>query len=221
MMDTIQFTYANFRYLLFQVDGQYYLFDRRPSHFIGYLFLPLNWFFYQKVYPITEEDYLRIKQRNDKFKHIVIPASLGAGLSVFIGAWSRTVNLSFKTNFSEITNVILLSLALLLSYILAQLVYRSREKSILSFVHSTISHPIYYKIRPIKVDYKRLIGYFILMLGTPFFSAWFYLYFKDLLFLLATFVMAFLALLCVNIAFSAEDRYVYKIVDIKINKDHQ
>ena len=114
-MDTIQFTYGNFRYLVFEIEGQYYLLDRRPSHFIGYLFPPLNWFFYQKVYPIKEEDYLRIKQRNNQFKHIVIPVSLGAGLSVFIGAWSRTVNLSFKTDFSEITNIILLSLALLLS----------------------------------------------------------------------------------------------------------
>lgn len=219
-METIQFTYANFRYLMFERGGQYYLLDRSPRHFIGYLFPPLNWFFYQKVYPITEEDYLRIKQRNNQFKHIVIPVSLGAGLSVFIGAWSRTVNLSFKTDFSEITNIILLSLALLLSYILAQLVYRSREKSILFFVHSSIDHPIYYKIRPIKVDYKRLIGYFILMLGIPFFSAWFYLYLKDLLFLLATFVMVFLALLCVNIAFSAEEGDVYKIVDIKANKEH-
>lgn len=218
-METIQFTYANFRYLVFKIDQQYYLFDRRPSHFIGYFFLPLNWFFYQKVYPITEEDYLRIKQRNDKFKHIVIPASLGAGLSVFIGAWSRAVNLSFKTDFSEMTNIILLSLVLLLSYILAQLVYHSRKKSILSLAHSIIEHPIYYKVRPVKVDYRRLIGYFILMLGIPFFSAWFYLYFKDLLFLLTTCVMVFLALLCVNITFSAEDGYIYEIVDIKVNNE--
>ncbi len=217
-METIQFIYGNFRYLIFQTDGQYYMLDRRPNHLVGYLVMPLNCIFYQKVYPITESDYLSIKQRNDKFKHIVVPASLGSGLAVFIGSWSRMVNLSFVNHFSKEITVLLLVIILILSYISVQFIYYSRKKSILSLLQNDLTQPVYYKIKPIKFDYKRFIAYIIIMLGLPICLAFIYLYSKDMLFLFAFYIMSLISLLCVNLAFSAEANYFYKIVDIKKEK---
>lgn len=62
-MEKIRFTYGNFRYLVFEFNHQYYLLDRRPCHLIGYLFPPINWLFFQHVYPITSDDYCKIKEK--------------------------------------------------------------------------------------------------------------------------------------------------------------
>ena len=65
MMEKIRFTYGNFRYLVFELNHQYYLLDRRPCHLIGYLFPPINWLFFQHVYPITLDEYCKIKEKID------------------------------------------------------------------------------------------------------------------------------------------------------------
>lgn len=64
-MEKIRFTYGNFRYLVFELNHQYYLLDRRPCHLVGYLFPPINWLFFQHVYPITSDDYCKIKKKMD------------------------------------------------------------------------------------------------------------------------------------------------------------
>lgn len=83
-MEKIRFTYGNFRFLVFEFNHQYYLLDRRPCHLIGYLFPPINLLFFQHVYPITSDEYCKIKEKNGRATKLTVSASLGAGLSVFL-----------------------------------------------------------------------------------------------------------------------------------------
>lgn len=70
-MEKIRFTYGNFRYLVFELNHQYYLLDRRPCHLIGYLFPPINWLFFQHVYPITSDEYCKIKEKMDVLQNLL------------------------------------------------------------------------------------------------------------------------------------------------------
>ncbi|EHJ52270.1 DUF443 family protein [Streptococcus macacae] len=218
-MDTIQFTYGNFRYLVFEREGQYYLLDRSPSYFIAYLFSPISWLFYQKIYLITQEGYSKIQQKNDRAKKFVLPASFGAGLGVFVYNWFRfkkiDISIYFKTTFSFEINLILLLLSLILSYTLAKLFYVYRKKNIISLLGTELRHPQYMKLKPQKIDFKQLIGYVAVMGGLILFMAVCYLYSANLLFCLITIALSFIYFIGSNIAFGTEVNQFYKIVDIK------
>ncbi|EMB77449.1 hypothetical protein SMU44_08589 [Streptococcus mutans 11VS1] len=219
MMDTIQFTYVNFRYLMFERGGQYYLLDRSPRHFIGYLFSPINWFFYQAVYPITQEEYFKFKQKNDHAKKFALSTSFGAGLGVFVYNWFRLkkidISVYFTTPFPFKINLILLLLGLILAYTLAKLFYRYRKKSLFSLIGTDLDHPQYMKLQPQKLDVKQLIGYVVIIGGLTLFISAYYLYSANLLFLLMTILMFFINFIGANIAFGTERNQFYKIRDIK------
>lgn len=224
-MQSFHFTYANFRYLVFQIDGQYYLLDRRPNHLIGYLFMPLNWFFYQRIYPITNEDYHKIKQKNDRLKHLVLPSTLGAGLSVFVGNWLRIHHVSkyFETDFSLKLNIILALMGIFLSFILAGWFYRSRKRSITSLTYINVEHPLYYKLVPSKISWKMIItyiAYLILIVGTAILSLVGFIYLGNLVFLLTATLLVFLHLIAVNLAYSTDSDHFYRVVDIRQKRDN-
>ena len=218
-METIQFTYGNFRYLVFEMEGRYYLLDRSPRYFIGYLFSPINWLFYQKVYPLSQEGYSKIQQKNDIARNLVIPASFGAGLGVFIYNWFRLkkidISSHFETTFSFEINLILLLLSLILAHTLAKLFYSYRKKNMDSLLGTELQAPQYMKLRPKKINFKQLIGYGVIMGGLVLSMAAYYLYSANLLFCLITIAMSFIYFIGSNVAFGTEVNQFYKIVDIK------
>ncbi len=146
---------GNLRYVLFEVEGQSYLLDRRPSHFIGYLSLPLNWLFYQKVYAITNEERSRLEIKHSRASKFVIPTSLVGGLAVFFNAWTRVHNVDifgrFNMELSKTTKLILLALGFILAYILIQLLYSSRRKNIERLFDKLLSQPLYYKMLGLRI----------------------------------------------------------------------
>ena len=221
-METIQFTYGNFRYLVFEMEGRYYLLDRSPRYFIGYLFSPINWIFYQKVYPISQEGYSKIQQKNNRARNLVMPASFGAGLGVFIYNWFRLkkidISSHFETTFSFEINLILLLLSLILAYTLAKLFYSYRKKNMDSLLGTALQAPQYMKLRPQKINFMQLIGYGVIMGGLALSMAAYYLYSANLLFCLITIAMSFIYFMGSNVAFGTEVNQFYKIVDIKKEK---
>ena len=62
-METIQFTYGNFRYLVFEMEGRYYLLDRSPRYFIGYLFSPIIGFFIKKFIQLVKKGIPRFSKK--------------------------------------------------------------------------------------------------------------------------------------------------------------
>ena len=90
---------GNLRYLFFHYQGRQYLLDRSPKHFLGYFCLPLNWYFYQKVYAISDEELVKIEEKNSKASKFILPTSLAAGLAVFVNSWARMNNIDLFAKF--------------------------------------------------------------------------------------------------------------------------
>lgn len=210
-----------FRFLVFKIDDQYYLFDMRPNHFIGHLFFPLNWLFYHEVYPITLEDYSKIKERYVKLSKFTIPTSLVGGAVVFINGYTRLHDINllqyFKTDFSLITNIVLLVFSWLIAYGLLQLFYISSKRGLQEIVDSELIQSFNYRLRPEK-PFRFFFSLFwawgfCLIVSVA--SAIGFLYFKNL----AILVMAILFTICYlgssNGAFSPNEKWQYKIVDIR------
>ena len=218
-METIQFTYGNFRYLTFELDGQYYLLDRSPQHCIGYLYPPLNWFFHQKVYLITQEEFFKLRQKNLRAANISIPASFSAGLGVLIYNWFRLKNIDisiyFNTKFSFGINLLFLLVSVILAYILANLFYFYRKKHMISILGSELYQPVNMRVKPQKLNFKQLIGYLVIVGGLTSFMAGYYLYSGNLLYCFITMTITFLHFIGANGAFGTEANQFYKIVDIK------
>ena len=125
---------GNLRYLLFHYQGRQYLLDRSPKHFLGYFCLPLNWYFYQKVYAISDEELVKIEEKNAKASKFILPTSLAAGLAVFVNAWAHMNHIdlfaNFYVNFSIVTSLLLVVIGLLFSFSLLQLLYSKKKKSL-------------------------------------------------------------------------------------------
>ena len=217
MMEKIRFTYGNFRYLVFEFNHQYYLLDRRPCHLIGYLFPPINWFFFQHVYPITSDEYCKIKEKNGHAIKLTVSASLGAGLSVFLYNWLRVNKIDitkyFETNLSSFTTVALFLMTFLLTYVLVELFYYSRKRRMASVLGRELRHLQYYKITPVKIDFKQLLGFLVVIGGLVFFMSLYYFYSGNLLFGLMPNAIIFLYLSTSNVAFGTESHHLYKIND--------
>lgn len=212
---------GNLRYALFLVDEQYYIIDRRPSHFIGYFLIPLNWMFYHKVYPITVEEYRNIEEKHSKASKFVISASSVGGVSVLLNTWMRVNNIDifqyFNTNLSPVIKGILLFIGLLSSYMLLQILYSSKKKSIQNLIGKNLDSPLFYKLRPEKIfqSVVNIIGLQILGVGlTAIFVAGF-LYLGNIAMLLGTILMMFILLGLVNVAISPNEKWEYRIVDIR------
>ena len=76
-----------------------------------------------------------------------------------------------------------------------------------------LSHLQYYKIRPVKVDFKQLLGFIVIFGGLAFFMSLYYFYSGNLLFGLMGNAIIFLYLLASNVAFGTESHHLYKIND--------
>ena len=143
----------NLRYLLFHYQGKQYLLDRSPKYFLGYFCLPLNWYFYQKVYVISDEELFKIEEKNAKASKFILPTSLAAGLAVFVNAWARMNHIdlfaNFYVNFSIVTSLILVVIGLLLSFSLLQILYSKKKKSLEELLNRSLEQPDYYKIKPV------------------------------------------------------------------------
>ncbi|EHJ53056.1 DUF443 family protein [Streptococcus macacae] len=225
-METIQLYYkGNFRYALFLVDEQYYIIDRRPSHFIGYCFIPLNWIFYHKVYPITTEEYQKIVEKHSKASQFVISASLVGGISVFLNTWMRVNNIDifqyFNTNLSPVIKGILLLIGLLSSYMLLQILYSSKKKRIQNLIGKNLDSPLFYKLRPEKpLQFAvNITGFQLFGVGlTAIFVATF-LYLGNIAMFLGIILMMFILLGLANGAISPNEKWKYRIVDIRKSSD--
>lgn len=220
-METFHFTYANFRYLVFQVNDQYYLLDRRPRSLIGYFFLPLNWFFHQKVYSISVDDYLKIQQKLNKRAKFAFPISIGSGLAVFIGSWSRIENISqyFETDFSIATNGILLFFAVTLAYLSIEIFYSVWRKSFISLFHLENCLYTYCQVRPVFPirQYFKVLGARLFFLGLSLAVCLVYLYLGNWLGWIGSTIMLFLFFLSINVNFVPREEVLYKITHRIVN----
>lgn len=212
---------GNLRYVLFEVEGQSYLLDRRPSHFIGYLSLPLNWLFYQKVYAITSEERSRLETKHSRASKFVIPTSLVGGLAVFFNAWTRVHNVDilgrFNMEFSRTTKLILLALGFILAYILIQLLYSSRRKNIERLFGKLLSQPLYYKMQPVHPIrfFFKMLGLRIFEIVLPIIFIVVFLYLGNVAFLVGAILAIALFIGSANGAFSPNEKWQYKIVEIR------
>lgn len=120
---------------------------------------------------------------------------------------------SFETNLSSFTKVALFLMTLLLTYVLVELCYYSRKRRMASVLGRELRHLQYYKIRPVKIDFKQLLGFIVVFGGLAFFMALYYFYSGNLLFCLTAHAIIFLYLLASNVAFGTESHHLYKIND--------
>lgn len=223
-MKTVELYYqGNFRYLLLLVDGQYYLIDRRPRHIVGYLLIPLNWYFYYKIYPITLEDYLRIKTKHSKVSKFLIPSSIVGGLSVLVSTWVRVHNVdvfqNFNTNLTPIAKGILLLLAFVSSFLLLQIVYILRKNSMQLLIGKNLDCPLFYKVRPekpLKLLFK-IVGLQLLGVSLIALFVTAFLYLGNIAVLLGTILMTFIYFAMANGAIYPNERCRYQIVDVLPN----
>ena len=71
----------------------------------------------------------------------------------------------------------------------------------------------YYKITPVKIDFKQLLGFIVVFGGLSFFMALYYFYSGNLLFGIMAHAIIFLYFLASNVAFGTESHHLYKIND--------
>lgn len=225
-METIQLYYkGNVRFPLFMVGEQYYLLDVRPKHMIGHLFFPITWAQYHMVYPITMNEYQKIIQKYSKVSRIVVSYSLVGGLSVFVSSWMRVNNIKFfeyfDTDFSMMFNRILLVIGLIVAYLLLQLLYYSRKKSIQALIGRELDQPLYYKMRPEKPMrfFFSLFLLWLLVIALSIICAIAFLYLGNIAILLGNMLMVFVYFGAVNGAFSGREKWKYRIVDIRKSRD--
>ncbi|AUW96347.1 DUF443 family protein [Streptococcus pluranimalium] len=219
-METIQFySKGNMRYVLFQVDEQHYLLDRRPRHLLVYFFIPSSWFFYQNVFPITDEEYSKMNFKHSKASKFTIPTSLIVGLVVFFNSWSRLKNYNpFEhpnTNISMQNKWILLVIGLILAFLILQSVYLVSKKSIENLLGRKIQSPIYYKIRP-----EKSIRFNLFMIFNQIFAAMLvsgsslaFMYLGNLPSWFGTTLIIFIFLLIATGAVQPQVKWQYYIVD--------
>lgn len=182
-MNNIQLQFSNnFRYLLFEIDGQHYLLDRHPTHLICYIFLPISFLFYQKVYPIKKDVLLKLEKKEIGARKYTIPTSLVGGLAVLANTYSRINNINpfqyFETQFSLTINFILLFLSWFVIYGLIQWRYASKKKDIQKIIGTELNSPFHCKIRV-----ESIIKFVLNILGIRMF-AWLILLIPAILFFL-------------------------------------
>ncbi|MFU2181733.1 DUF443 family protein [Streptococcus pluranimalium] len=220
-METIQFySKGNMRYVLFQIDGQHYLLDRRPRHLLVYLFFPLNWKLYHNIYMITPEEYQKINKKYMKASRFTIPTSLIAGSVVFLNSWTRLRGIDtferFNTDFSMSVKWILLIFGVLIVFPLLQLFYSSRKKSMEKLIGRELTNALYYKLKPQKT-LKLFFNLFMLLLFAFVMLICFaiaFLYLGNLAMLVSAMLMSFLCLCAANGTYSDNEKWKYEIVDI-------
>ncbi len=79
-----------------------------------------------------------------------------------------------------------------------------------------LRHLQYYKITPVKIDFKQLLGFIVVIGGLAFFMPMYYFYSGNLLFGLMANAIIFLYLSASNVAYGTESHHLYKINDKKL-----
>lgn len=215
---------GNLRYLLFHYQGRQYLLDRSPKHFLGYFCLPLNWYFYQKVYAISDEELVKIEEKNSKASKFILPTSLAAGLAVFVNAWARMNHIdlfaNFYVNFSIVTSLVLVVIGLLLSFSLLQLLYSKKKKTLEKLLNRSLEQSINFKIKPVN-SLRFYVKMFLLRLcifALTLIFALAFIYLKNISMLCLMMLIMFIFLGTVNIAFAPGEEREYEIVDVLSNQ---
>ena len=215
---------GNLRYLLFHYQGRQYLLDRSPKHFLGYFCLPLNWYFYQKVYAISDEELVKIEEKNSKASKFILPTSLAAGLAVFVNAWARMNHIdlfaNFYVNLLIVTSLVLVVIGLLLSFSLLQLLYSKKKKTLEKLLNRLLEQSINFKIKPVN-SLRFYVKMFLLRLcifALTLIFALAFIYLKNISMLCLMMLIMFIFLGTVNIAFAPEEEREYEIVDVLSNQ---
>ena len=215
---------GNLRYLLFHYQGRQYLLDRSPKHFLGYFCLPLNWYFYQKVYAISDEELVKIEEKNSKASKFILPTSLAAGLAVFVNAWARMNHIDlfakFYVNLSIVTSLVLVVIGLLLSFSLLQLLYSKKKKTLEKLLNRSLEQSINFKIKPVN-SLRFYVKMFLLRLcifALTLIFALAFIYLKNISMLCLIMLIMFIFLGTVNIAFAPGEEREYEIVDVLSNQ---
>lgn len=215
---------GNLRYLLFHYQGRQYLLDRSPKHFLGYFCLPLNWYFYQKVYAISDEELVKIEEKNAKASKFILPTSLAAGLAVFVNAWARMNHIdlfaNFYVNLSIVTSLVLVVIGLLLSFSLLQLLYSKKKKTLEKLLNRSLEQSINFKIKPVN-SLRFYVKMFLLRLcifALTLIFALAFIYLKNIAMLCLMMLTVFIFLATINIAFAPGEEREYEIVDVLSNQ---
>lgn len=215
---------GNLRYLLFHYQGRQYLLDRSPKHFLGYFCLPLNWYFYQKVYAISDEELVKIEEKNSKASKFILPTSLAAGLAVFVNAWARMNHIdlfaNFYVNLSIVTSLVSVVIGLLLSFSLLQLLYSKKKKTLEKLLNRSLEQSINFKIKPVN-SLRFYVKMFLLRLcifALTLIFALAFIYLKNISMLCLMMLIMFIFLGTVNIAFAPGEEREYEIVDVLSNQ---
>ena len=215
---------GNLRYLLFHYQGRQYLLDRSPKHFFGYFCLPLNWYFYQKVYAISDEELVKIEEKNSKASKFILPTSLAAGLAVFVNAWARMNHIdlfaNFYVNLSIVTSLVLVVIGLLLSFSLLQILYSKQKKTLEKLLNRSLEQSINFKIKPVN-SLRFYVKMFLLRLcifALTLIFALAFIYLKNISMLCLMMLIMFIFLGTVNIAFAPGEEREYEIVDVLSNQ---
>ena len=215
---------GNLRYLLFHYQGRQYLLDRSPKHFLGYFCLPLNWYFYQKVYAISDEEFVKIEEKNSKASKFILPTSLAAGLAVFVNAWASMNHIdlfaNFYVNLSIVTSLVLVVIGLLLSFSLLQILYSKQKKTLEKLLNRLLEQSINFKIKPVN-SLRFYVKMFLLRLcifALTLIFALAFIYLKNISMLCLMMLIMFIFLGTVNIAFAPGEEREYEIVDVLSNQ---
>ena len=215
---------GNLRYLLFYYQGRQYLLDRSPKHFLGYFCLPLNWYFYQKVYAISGEELFKIEEKNSKASKFILPTSLAAGLAVFVNAWVRMNHIdlftNFYVNFSIVTSLLLVVIGLLLSFGLLQILYSNKKKDLEKLLNRSLEQSNYYKIKPVNslCFYVKMFLLRLCIFALTLLFAMAFIYLKNIAMLCLMMLTVFIFLATINVAFAPGEEREYEIVDVLSNQ---
>ena len=214
---------GNLRYLFFHYQGRQYLLDRSPKHFLGYFCLPLNWYFYQKVYAISDEELVKIEEKNAKESKFILPTSLAAGLAVFVNAWAHMNHIdlfaNFYVNFPIVISLFLVVIGLLLSFSLLQLLYSKKKNSLEKLLNRSLEQSIYFKIKPVNslIFYVKMLAFRLCVFALALIFALAFIYLKNISMLCLMMLIMFIFLGTVNIAFAPGEEREYEIVEVRSN----
>lgn len=216
---------GNFRYLLFHYQGKLYLLDRSPKHFLVYFCLPLNWYLYQKVYAISDEELFKIEEKNSKASKFILPTSLAAGLAVFVNAWARMNHIdlfaNFYVNFSIVTSLVIVVIGLLLSFSLLQLLYSKKKKTLEKLLNRSLEQSINFKIKPVNLLglYVKMFLLRLCIITLTLLFAMAFIYLKNIAMLCLMMLTVFIFLATINVAFAPGEEREYEIVDVLSNQN--
>ena len=185
--------------------------------------MPLNWYFYQKVYAISDEELVKIEEKNAKESKFILPTSLAAGLAVFVNAWAHMNHIdlfaNFYVNFSIVTSLVLVVIGLLLSFSLLQLLYSKKKNSLEKLLNRSLEQSIYFKIKPVNslIFYVKMLALRLCVFALALIFALAFIYLKNISMLCLMMLIMFIFLGTVNIAFAPGEEREYEIVEVRSN----